>query len=79
MSHMKSITPYFPTPPNKFQLNWFSFFSAFFSIILNYAMFVISIIQPQDYHIWYMHCPIHNTHKETILASKIRNAGEQSV
>lgn len=26
MSHMKSITPYFPTPPNKFQLNWFSFF-----------------------------------------------------
>lgn len=30
MSHMKSITPYFPTPPNKFQLNWFSFFWPFF-------------------------------------------------
>lgn len=26
-----------------------------------------------------MHCPIHNTHKETILGSKIRKLGEQCV
>lgn len=27
---MKSITPIFSNPPNKFQLNWFSFFWPFF-------------------------------------------------